>query len=83
MNHIHVCWTNYSIQEVRTMDCYTCGTIQRMLCQFQDWYGWTITCLTCGEQWQDGERVERPFMRGWRKLAIEAANNKARELGLL
>jgi hypothetical protein len=32
----------------------------------QEWYGTMWTCLACGDQWADGELLERPFMRGWR-----------------
>jgi len=53
--------------------CSTCKVNRNFCDWFQDWYGWTITCLACGDSWQDGERMERPFMRGWRKESIEHA----------
>jgi hypothetical protein len=37
------------------------------------WYGVTLTCCACGDTWSDGERQERPFMRGWRKKSIAEA----------
>jgi len=32
-----------------------------------------ITCLRCGENWQDQEMSPRPFEPGWRKKSVEAA----------
>lgn len=37
------------------------------------WYGAIWTCLGCGDSWGDGERLERPFARGWRPKAIARA----------
>lgn len=37
------------------------------------WYGPTITCCGCGDSWSDGEMLERPFRRGWRKESIGRA----------
>jgi len=44
-----------------------------MLARFQAWYGWFVVCLTCGERWEDGEPVERPFERGWRHASMAEA----------
>jgi hypothetical protein len=44
-----------------------------MLSEFQDWYGWRTVCLTCGDEWMDGEMVERSFIRGWRKDNVKRA----------
>ena len=55
-------------EEVRqpVIRCFNCKQPRRCLATFQEWYGWTITCLTCGDRWQDGEILPRPFARGWR-----------------
>jgi hypothetical protein len=37
------------------------------------WYGETTYCLSCGERWEDGERSERPFRRGWREESLRCA----------
>jgi hypothetical protein len=58
-------------------DCPTCERPRRMLGSHADWYWTTWTCAGCGDQWQDGERLERPFSLGWRRESIERA------LGLL
>lgn len=39
------------------------------------WYGITLTCCACGDTWTNGERLDRPLMRGWRVKS--AANAKA------
>ena len=83
VNHVHICWTDFTDNKITVQHCPTCKQDARFLCRFQEWYGWNVTCLQCGDSWNDGELSPRPFMRGWRKLAIEAANNKARELGLI
>ena len=55
-------------------ECPTCKTKRRMLARYQEWYGTTFICLTCGDGWQDdGERLERPFARGWRVESVRRA----------
>ena len=56
--------------------CPTCAGRRRMLCEHYEWYGWNVTCLGCGEAWSDGERLERPFERGWRRRRIAAARKR-------
>lgn len=36
-------------------------------------------CLNCGDEWGDGERLERPFAPGWRKRSIAEAKRRWRE----
>ncbi len=54
-------------------ECPTEGKPARMVDAFAPWYGWTNYCTGCGDRWQDGERGERPFARGWRGDAIRHA----------
>jgi hypothetical protein len=63
--------------EVRLIrHCPTCKQRRRFAgIDTPPWYGVTITCCACGDTWSEGERLERPFKRGWRKEA--AANAKA------
>ncbi len=72
---IHISWTRFTITKMPVVYCWTCEKRRRALLQFQEWYGWTGTCLTCGEMWQDGEMLERPFRPRWRKDNIAAAWN--------
>jgi len=39
------------------------------------YYGAVWTCCACGDSWSDGERLERPFQRGWRVKAIADARD--------
>lgn len=48
------------------------------------YYGPKVTCAECGDSWSDGELMERPFRRGWRKEAQAQALadwNAAPQLG--
>ena len=50
----------------RDQPCPVCGYAVGLVGAYQEWYGTTMTCLACGDEWADGEILERPFMRGWR-----------------
>ncbi|NUP18361.1 MAG: hypothetical protein HOZ81_20210 [Streptomyces sp.] len=45
------------------------------------YYGPMLTCLGCGDAWSCGERLERPFRRGWRQDAIAEARRAWDEAG--
>jgi ribosomal protein S27AE len=60
--------------------CPTCQARRTFTATHQAWYGWLLTCLGCGDRWQDGERLPRPFARGWRQQEIAAARKRARAL---
>lgn len=62
--------------------CPTCERQRRMLGAFVEWYGTTWTCAGCGDSWQDGERLERPFCAGWRRKSIERARNVLASIGV-
>lgn len=70
---IFICGRHVVIREVDKQRCPTCKSDQEFLCEFEEWYGWTNTCLNCGDSWMEGELLKRPFMRGWRKQAVEEA----------
>lgn len=55
-------------------DCPTCKR-RRRFAGFDSppWYGITLTCCACGDTWSDGERLERPFLRGWRMKSAAKA----------
>ena len=73
MTIIHISVPRYIIVKQPVHECPTCKTCRRFLLRVQPWYGADSTCLTCGDSWQDGERMERPFMRGWRKESVKHA----------
>jgi hypothetical protein len=56
--------------------CPTCERNTHMLWFHVEWYGVDVTCPHCGERWQDGERLERPFAPGWRRDSIESAKRR-------
>jgi hypothetical protein len=53
--------------------CPTCRGRRRTVVRLALWYDPVVTCCGCGDSWAGGELVERPFMRGWRKQAVERA----------
>lgn len=82
MTVLHVNWTRYSETSCLVINCPTCERQRRALYQFQEWYGGTVTCAGCGDMWQDGERLERPFAPGWRKQSIEHARRVLASIGV-
>ena len=68
--------------ELRANPCPTCKRDTLKLCQHYEWYGWSVTCLECGERWEDGERLPRPFAPRWREKNIERAEKRIAALGL-
>lgn len=79
---LHINWTRYSKTHCAVIDCPVCQRPRRMLCRFQDWYGTTVTCTGCGDQWTDGERHDRPFYPGWRKDHIRYAREVLATIGI-
>ena len=61
------------------MPCPTCGRRTYFVCLFYEWYGWDVTCLACGDAWQDGERAPRPFAPRWREKSKESARRAYRK----
>ena len=53
--------------------CPTCDLRRWMLVSEYVWYGADLTCLTCGDRWQSGERAPRPFRPRWRIEAVRRA----------
>lgn len=50
-------------------DCPECDDQHGFVVRWDGaWYGQTLYGA-CGDTWQDGFRMERPFQRGWRKKA--------------
>lgn len=80
---IHICFSHFDEQIVEVQDCPTCKSPQQFFAQHQDWYGWTKTCLNCGDQWVDGQLCQRPFMPKWRENNIAYYRSEAEKLGLL
>lgn len=65
---------------IRRHHCPTCKRRTFMVWRHTPWYGSDDTCLRCGEEWQDGERAERPFAPRWRERNKAAARKLYRKL---
>lgn len=70
---IFICTGGPKTWQRRILPCPTEGTRRRFVGFDQEWYGITWTCCGCGDSWSDGERMERPFARGWRERAMGRA----------
>ena len=68
-----ICNGGPSFESRRIAFCWTENRRRRFYVRYQHWYGAEWHCLGCGDAWCDGERRERPFMRGWRAEAIKRA----------
>lgn len=74
--HIHA--PQPTERSLHRLSCPTCERKTFMVSFFTEWYGWHSTCLKCGDQWEDGEMLERPFAPRWRKQSIEHAKKRWR-----
>ncbi len=69
----HVLWSRMDVKMRRVMHCPTCQCRRRFFGWAQEWYSAIWTCCHCGDSWSDGERMGRPFARGWRQEAAARA----------
>lgn len=77
---VHIHDPQPSMHGIRVLHCPTCERRRRMWRTYTDWYGSNLTCLTCGEEWQDGVRCQRPFQRGWRQENVAAARAQMKRM---
>lgn len=56
--------------------CPTCERRTTLVAFFYEWHGWSVTCLRCGENWADGERLERPFRPKWREDSVRQSREQ-------
>ena len=82
MSYIHINRTRSSETVCQVTHCPTCDRLRRMSAQFQEWYGWTLTCSGCGDMWSDGEMHPRPFAAGWRRQGREHARKVLASIGV-
>lgn len=66
-------------KECRREKCPVCEKRSVILSWFTDWYGWSSTCLRCGDRWEDGELLPRPFAPRWRERNKEEARKRWRQ----
>lgn len=73
MTAVHIHAPRPNLRKSMRNHCPTCERRTWKLAWFYEWYGWNVTCLLCGERWQDGERSDRPFKPRWRRESIDLA----------
>jgi len=62
-----ICGPPQGIHTRVVIPCSTCEMPTVFVRRFMGaWYPDLVTCSLCGDQWCEGERLERPFRRGWR-----------------
>jgi hypothetical protein len=59
--------------KIRMTRCPVCERSSPFVVAHTPWYGFTATCLRCGDKWTDGKRHDRPFAPRWRRSNINAA----------
>lgn len=67
-----------SVHERRIHHCPTCKGRRRFVGLVAVWYPTLWTCCGCGDSWdgESGERMPRPFARGWRSREIAKARER-------
>ena len=80
MTYVHINAPPVIEYRLHRHDCPTCERSVFATSFFYEWYGWSTTCLGCGERWEDGEMSERPFMRGWREKSKLSARDHYRRM---
>lgn len=76
-----ICGPSSSDFRRRVLHCPTCNTTRRFVVCVQEWYDPIATCCFCGDSWEGGVRLPRPFKRGWRTEASESAKRRWKEAG--
>jgi len=75
---LHICRAVATRKWFQRGHCPTCGKVRWFMRVHEEWYGVRETCLKCGEQWGEGEMLERPFAPRWRKKNVEMAKREYR-----
>jgi len=79
-----ICGASRAAVRRRVLPCPVCKRRRRHVIYY-DWspyYAPRIQCVACGDQWEDGELLARPFRRGWRKEAIAKAKHAWHNAGI-
>jgi len=70
---LHICAPEPDSMHLATRPCPNCQGDRVFLDALVPWYGVTSTCLNCGDEWAEWERLHRPFERDWRKRRMRQA----------
>lgn len=80
MSGIAICGSSFPLRRVAR--CWNCKRRRRVAgVDLGAWYYTRWTCCACGDSWGDGQRMERPFQRGWRPRAIAQARETWQKAG--
>lgn len=74
--HIHIYAPRADAARTLRRVCPTCKRRTTFFAAHVPWFGWRFTCLACGDKWEDGERLQRPFMPGWRQENVRIAKKQ-------
>ena len=76
MNHIKFVKTH---KKTLTKDyCADCKKKSYFVNFYEEWYGWSGTCLRCGRSYDDGYLVPFEFYRYARRDSIQSAKKRWR-----
>jgi hypothetical protein len=67
---IAICRPSDRFLRCRILRCPSEERRQEMVVRYEEWYGPTVYCCGCGDAWEAGERLPRPFYRYWRRDAV-------------
>ena len=67
-----ICTGPRGVRRRIVLNCPTCKRRTPFVETFDGaWYGGTLYCTNCLDGWVDGERMERPFYRYWKRDRAE------------
>lgn len=65
-----VCRSSDRLLRKRYLRCPMCQCTTEHVLRFDGVYGLMHMCCRCGDAWSEGELMERPFYRYWRRDSI-------------
>jgi len=74
-----VCTPTVVDVSIGVYDCDTCQRRTFHVVTFEEWYGFSGTCLRCGERYHEEGMASRPFRPAWRDKSKETARKLWRE----
>ena len=73
---IHINYTKTDDRQIVRKHCPDCGKRSYFACFFQNWYGWSSTCMRCGRRFEDGEWMPLAFMPKSREVNKSEARKR-------
>ncbi|MEE9598564.1 MAG: hypothetical protein V3V96_17455 [Acidiferrobacterales bacterium] len=70
---VHICAPSPESVRLVRVRCPTCERRTYFVASTYEWYAGDMTCLACGDSWNEDGRAVHPFERGWRGKSIAAA----------